>query len=436
MNGEKWFSNSDIKVIRSLAKRVANIADLSKMKTLKNLWKRHNMLESTRPLVLVYPEGSWRELIPISKLVCTDNFAREIEWKLRARIYRYENIHDDMVIEKKWIVSKKITDTGWGIEPERKDSASEFIDTWELVTNIGGTPKIWDSAVKISGEAHGFDPTLNNKKDLQKITLPKVSYNEHETMVELQKMEILFGDILDVELRGIDHISFHLMQQYTELRGLTEMMIDMYDNPELLHEAMHILSEGHQSLIDQYENQNLLSLNSNETYQGTGGVGYTDELPGNNFDPNQVKARDMWGAAEAQETTSVSPEMFSIFVLPYEKKLLEKFGLSSYGCCEDITSRIESIRTIKNLRRISISPWANLEVCADKIQNHFIFSWKPNPSQLIGTFDLDQIKTEMREGLEIVKGCHVEIILKDINTIENDPMRLNNWTELVKTLIE
>jgi hypothetical protein len=43
----------------------------------------------------------------------------------------------------------------------------------------------------------------------------------------------LFGDILDVKVKGISHISFHLMSLYTGWRGLEEMMLDMMDNPQM-----------------------------------------------------------------------------------------------------------------------------------------------------------------------------------------------------------
>jgi len=52
-------NQADRLIVRDLATRVAEIAALPEMAEKRALWKRHNSLQSTRPLVLVFPEGSW-----------------------------------------------------------------------------------------------------------------------------------------------------------------------------------------------------------------------------------------------------------------------------------------------------------------------------------------------------------------------------------------
>ena len=58
-------------------------------------------------------------------------------------------------------------------------------------------------------------------------------------------------------------------------------------------------------MLDQLEAQGLLSLNT-AGYVGSGGLGYTRELPQPDFQ-GRVRCRDLWGFAESQETSSVSP---------------------------------------------------------------------------------------------------------------------------------
>ena len=110
---------------------------------------------------------------------------------------------------------------------------------------------------------------------------------------------------------------------------------------------------------------NLLSLNNDSTYHNSGGNGYTDELPTPGFDPDRVRLCDMWGSAEAQEMAQVSPEMHAEFVLQYEKRLLGPFALTGYGCCEDLTRKMDDVFTIPNIRRISIAPSADVAACAE-----------------------------------------------------------------------
>jgi len=178
-------AQEDKKIIRELAKQVAEIAELPIMEERRRMWKQHNQLKRVRPMILVFPEGSWRELLPQSVLQCQGDVARQIEWELRRRIYQHEHIHDDSVIEKKWVVHKVINTTGWGLQPRRRPSSQET-GSW------------------------GFDPVINDYSDLKKLRFPEVQYDEKETMHRLEEAQDLFGDILDVQLKGISHISFIL----------------------------------------------------------------------------------------------------------------------------------------------------------------------------------------------------------------------------------
>src|SRR5690606_11620500 len=110
-------------ILRELARRVAEIAALPIMDERRSMWRRHNRLERIRPMILVFPEGSWRELLPEAEMLCEGQEARQIEWRLRSRIYHFEHIHDDTVIESTYTVNKRVTNTGWGLEAQHIPSA-------------------------------------------------------------------------------------------------------------------------------------------------------------------------------------------------------------------------------------------------------------------------------------------------------------------------
>lgn len=110
-------SRNDRTILRDLAKRVAEIADLPIMAERREMWKRHNRLERVRPMILVFPEGAWRELLPASAMQCEDEALQNIERRLRTRLHYHEHIHDDTVIEKEWAVGKAVASTGWGPIP-------------------------------------------------------------------------------------------------------------------------------------------------------------------------------------------------------------------------------------------------------------------------------------------------------------------------------
>ncbi len=210
----------DRTILRDLARQVADIASLPIMAERRELWKKHNNLQPVRPMMLIFPEGSWGELLPHSTLKCQDEKARGIEWNLRSRIYYHEHFLDDTVIEKEWIVSKAIHNSGWGIQA-RHIPSTEARGAWH------------------------FDPVIKKPADLKKLKIPEITYDEKASKDNLTEFQELFGDILDVKQKGVSHISFHIMNQYTGLRGLEEVMLDMYENPGMLHDTMAFFEEAH-----------------------------------------------------------------------------------------------------------------------------------------------------------------------------------------------
>jgi hypothetical protein len=190
-------------------------------------------------------------------------------------------------------------------------------------------------------------------------------------------------------------------------------------------------------MVQQYVAQNLLCLNNDNTYHSSGGNGYTDELPAEGFDPQRVRLCDMWGSAEAQELAQVSPEMHEEFSLKHEKRLLAPFGLNGYGCCEDLARKLDDVFKIPHIRRISISPFADVERCAEKLKGNYIFSWKPHPAHLVGDYSPERIRQYIRHAVDVAKahGCVLEMILKDTHTCENRPERFDEWCRIARDTV-
>ena len=405
-------SAADKKIVQDLARRVAEIAALPVMRERREMWKRHNRLERQRPMILVFPEGSWRELLPDSALKCQDKDARGVERGLRMRIYTHEHFRDDTVIEGEWLVGKSFRDTGWGLDSKRIESGSA------------------------TGAWH-FDPVVKEEKDLDQLHFPEVSVDPAATERAVAWHRDLFGDALPVRLVGKQHVSFHLMSIYTKLRGLEQVFLDMYEAPEMLHRAMRFFTQWNERLMAQYLELGLLEFNNDGTYQNSGGVSYSDELPKYGFTPGKPRLCDLWASAEAQELALVSPEMHEEFSLRYENLLLAPFGLTGYGCCEPFNNvKLGYVFKLPHLRRISISPFGDVENCADLIRDQYIFSWKPHPAHLVGDFDEKKVRDYIAAALAATRGCVVEMILKDTHTCENRPERFTRWTEIARELVE
>jgi hypothetical protein len=405
------FSAADRKVLRDLAKRVAEVAALPVMAERRRLWKKFNALLPERAMILVFPEGSWREIKADWQPQCEGQEARAAEDGLRTTLWTHEHMDTDVPAEPEFWIGKAITDTGWGLQPQ------------------------WIYSREETG-ARKFDPVLHSAADLKKLHFPEVSHDAAASAKNLEFFTELFGDILSVHQAGIKFVGFHLIQQYTFLRGLEQAMVDMYECPELIHEAMRFFQEGNRRLVQQYLDQGLLDLNNDGTYNNSGGVSYSDELPQKDF-AGKVRFKDLWACAETQEFALVSPQMHEEFALQYEKPLLEPFGLTGYGCCEDLTNKLDYVFKIPHLRRISISPFADVDRCAAGLKGDYVFSWKAHPAHMVGQFKSDMIRQYIRHTLEVCRdnGCVLEMILKDTHSCAGHPERFTQWTKIARELV-
>jgi hypothetical protein len=410
---QRTITASDREILRRLAANVAEIAALPQIAARQRAWVEHNSLRSLRPMMLVFPEGSWKELLPADALACQGEFARSVEWQLRSRIYTYDHFQDDSVIEAEWSEGPALSDSGWGLQAERH-------------------------AAPTQDGAWAFQPVVRVEADLKKLHFPELAHDAAETARREEQMSQLFAGLLRVEPFKVRHVSFHLLSQYSSWCGLEEMMVDFADRPEFVHRVLAYLEEGQRAYLDQLIEADLLGLNNNNTYHSSGGNGYTDQLPAPGCDPAHPRPIDLWASAEAQELALVSPRMHAEFALQYEKRLLAPFGLTGYGCCEDLARKLDLVFTIPNIRRISISPFADVDRCAPQMRGRAIFSWKPHPSHLVGEFEPSALRAYLRHTLEVCQqhGCVLEMILKDTHTCENHPERFDAWTQIAREEIQ
>lgn len=431
--------------LRALASRVADISATPENDGKRREWYRHNALDAGRPMVLVYPEGSWEELLPASVLECTDETAREVEYKLLARLFQAEHLQDDMVFEPEFLVPKIIDYTTFLPDQTcHKTTTFNFhtglvspVTGWDVDPVSGFLPTLWEANRQLGEQQadHGRE-ILRDASELAGYTTPRVECREKESLEKHDRIRDLIGDILDVRLVGIIHCSFHLAATYCTLRGgMMNMLYDLAERQDLVHRTMERLRDFNLDLVRQYQEQGLFELNNGGFLQSTGGLGFTDALPTADYDGAHVRPADIWASCEAQEFSHVSPKMHAEFVLPYEKDLLGPFGLTGYGCCEPLEDKLDDLFAIKNLRRISCSPSADIESFAEKLQDRYILSWKPDPSFLARDFEESELASYLRDALRKMAGCRSEIILKDTHTCENAPERFQRWMNIMRGVL-
>ncbi len=404
------FSKNDSLILKQLAGQVHETAQLPEQEKKRALWRRHTALKGGVPPIFVSPEGSWVELIPDAMLQCEDPFARQVETELRRRIYRHEHIPDDTPIEDDYDipVAGIPFDLPWGIPAQRRPAAGR--GSWRHM------------------------PVIEEPEDWKKLRKPVLPYDPEGAQKRADALREAVGDLLKVNVTGIKVFDFHIAHIYCDYRGLDNLFIDLIDEPEMVKDVFAFLTEGTMDMIKEAQKLNLIQPNSDYTYHYTGGLGYCDDLP---CAPQPVGLHQVWGAAEAQEYSCVSPDMFCETILPFEKQLLEPFGLNGYGCCDDLTEKLPEVLKIKNLRRVAACPWANLGKMADRLQKDYILTWKPNPAWLANeVFDEAGMERYMTQSLQAAKPGYPEIILRDTHTCRNDPERFTRFVSLTRRAIE
>ena len=417
MVGDFTYTKKDKRILRKLAEQKAEIAILPIHKKKIEMWKNLNDLREVRPMVWIN-EIPWHEMNINDELTLrtSTEFTRMLELKLKKTLYRWKHIRTDMIIKPVMPCYLEVKNTGFGIS--------------ELV-KIARTEK--DSDVC----SRDFTPQIDKEEDIEKIKTPKVTYCRDATEEKFQTMKSIFDGILEVKKMGYPGFWFAPWDELIRWWDVQKLLTDLVLRPELVRKAIDRLTKAYLCQLDQYEELNLLSLNNGNYRIGSGGLGYTDELPQNDFDPNHVNAKDLWGNSAAQIFSAVSPEMHKEFALQYEIRWMKRFGLNYYGCCEPLDKKIEILRGIPNLRKISMSPWVDLELGAANIGRDYVFSYKPSPAIFAeDNWDPELVQRNLIRDLEKIKNCNVEIIMKDISTVKYKPHHLWEWAKIASEVVE
>ena len=395
-------------LLRDLARQYADVAANPVMEVRRAAWRRHNSLKSGRPLIYLRA-FAWHEL-PESHCQITDPFWRQRENKLRHLLY-WNSLQDDSIFEPWLTVPAAHACSGWGVDVAR---------------HYGDEPR---GSFKI-------DYALRDPGDLAKLRLPHHVIDEKQTAERYAQVHEVLGDILTINLDRAPAYRMWTGDVSTDmgnLRGMENIMLDMTDSPEWLKSFAKFLSDGVLNVQREAEQAGDWNRSAHENQSMT----YAEELPDPAANTNGVQRRQLWGYMASQEFTMVSPAMQDEFLLTYQKPIMEQYGLVAYGCCEDLTHKIDILRRIPNLRRIAVSPFANVARCAEQIGRDYVLSYRPSPTDMVGYgLDAEHVAAILRRDLRACRNCHTDITLKDVETVQGDPTRVRRWMSLTRKVID
>ncbi len=417
MNESPALSASDLAILRDLARRKAAAAAHPDNLQRRELWLRHDAGSAgSRPMVLAEVGGVRAEAFPDSVCQCSDPWARRLEYGLRMELYQFDVLRDDHVIEPFIQTGWTVQSTGYGVQ---------------------AVPQHADNDGRLG--ARRWEPALADlDRDLERLRPRQVTVDREATLAGAERLSEIFAGILPVRIRGGYWWTMGMTIVAIDLIGLEPLMMAMYDNPAGLHRLMAFLRDDHIGYAAQLEAAGVLTLNNENDYIGSGSMGYTRDLPAPGLPSGApARTRDLWLLLESQETVGVGPDQFEEFIFPYQMAIAERFGRIYYGCCEPVHTRWHVLRRMPNLARVSVSPWADEEALAREFGSRYVFSRKPNPT-LISTsvFDEGAIRQDIRRTLEATRGVRVELIMKDVHTLNNEPQRLPRWVAIAREEID
>ncbi|MBQ4575514.1 MAG: hypothetical protein IJA85_10040 [Clostridia bacterium] len=401
-------NKQDQQIIRELAKQYMEYACSEKQKAAVSRMKATNDLQIVRPPVLI-DEIPWFEMNIDDELIlrCEENLARSAEWHLRMGLYRCRHFKADAIIEPFFPVYKAFTSSGIGI------SVDEDIISTDNKNHI---------------VSHCYRDVLEDEAAAEMIRLPIITPHPDWDAEHVAYFSELFGDSMPVILRGSGSIYSAPWDTLSSLRGVEPILMDMYERPEYLHLLMEKMTAAIAAEMDQVES---LGLNDAEVPTVHCTPAYISDL-------GEKGWKQGWYRGMAQMFSTVSPAMHKEFEIDYIKPLAERCAYSYYGCCEPLDNKMEVIREISNLRKIGVSPWSNVEVCAEQIGGDFVYARKPNPAFVALDTDPETVRREIEDTVKacLRHGCPCEFVLKDISTVSYKPHNLIFWSEVVSDVLD
>lgn len=407
--------------LKKLAEDYMKIATLKIQKEKAELWKCLNRQKMQRPMVVI-DQLPWTELSQMDdSLACviSKGFWHDVEDNLRKSIYKWKHFPVDMVLEPFINIPLAVKTTGYGV-----GAHVELIKPYE-------------------GSEAPSQKYINAMKTFEDINCIKdidVVFDKADSDKRMQQAQEIFDGLAPVvtgdKITGQYGFNLGIWDFLTTLMSIEEAYFALMDEPDFVHACLDRLTEATIAGIKKGNELKLHYDNGNTCHCS---YIYTDELlPGFQQGKGPV-SKNCWAFGLAQLFTGISPDMMAEFEIPYVSRMAEYFGMIYYGCCDRLDDRLDLVKKIPNVRKVSCSPWSNRKNFAEKIGSEIIMSSKPSPALIAGeSVNWDEVRKDLQYSVDLAKANNVnlEIILKDISTVRFDPSRLTKWAETAMRIVE
>ncbi len=402
-------SLNDRVILRELAERKAAMAHCARNDEILAMWRAQAKgIKDTPPIRLLF--SNFPGEVVTSRLRCEENDARELEARLIESMVGRELFDDDTPISDRLEINLFTEVNPFGTRPVQhgaKGSIGFHIDP--VTDDINADFELFCNG--------NFSADLKATKDY------------------CAWVDEIIGDILPTKIT-MESLTGAITNPLVMLIGMETYYISMYDAPDTLHKIMDMATTVYERYYDYLTEQKLLLPTNDFSNLRQESFCFTDELPS---DGPITDTTQMWGFLESQETTAVSPETYAEFVYPYQDRLVKRFGLLSYGCCERVDALWEDyLSKWDKLRKLSVSPFNNEPQIGEYLRGtNVIYYSKPRAEYVTnpGPLDEDALRTYFKGVAQAASGCLLEVAQREVGTIFGDYSRGKRYVEIAKETI-
>ncbi|MEI6809743.1 MAG: hypothetical protein WCN95_13560 [bacterium] len=362
------------------------------------------------PIRLLFSNFNHEVITP--RLKCEDGHARWIEAGLLGKLVGRELFDDDTPV------------------------SPTFDMMWHTHVRPFGLEAVITRAPGPNAQGFHIDPVISNlASEVDKLRGGSFGVDREGTARQREFMEDVLGDILPVRM-VMDSLPGWITNPLVHLMGMEAYYFAMYDCPAAVHEVMEMATTVYERYYDFLEEEHLLLPTNDSGPLAQESFAFTDELPSEKV----TRTTECWGFLESQETTAVSADTFGEFVFPYQQRLVDRFGLLSYGCCE----RVDAIwpkylsRWAK-LRKLSVSPFNDEPRIGEFLRgSRIVYYCKPRAEFVTcdGPLNDEAITAYFKGVCEAARGCLFEIAQREVGTIFGDFERGRHYVRLTRAAVD
>jgi len=383
----------------------------------RRLWADHfNGRTDEIPVSCAMFQGSqdlvWQKILPECTFVHKEGVARTVEAHLRHTLWRAQHVPDDTPHD-----------------PALRLSALPALAPDEL----WGVPLASESTGQAGG-AYKPVPPLQDPDDIRKLRAPEFRSDGEAFARQREGVLKLVGMDLPV-VATCDALHNGPFEWAVRLRGMDNLLLDVYDRPQWLKQLMAFLSESIVAYHRQREQHGLVNAPTDCALHSPWDD-YDERPPSSatGFQPVQNRLAELsscWGYLHAQSAASYGPDTYAEFVQPYNVPIARLYGKVYYHGCECLDEKAEVIRDLPHLAQFHVSPWSDPAVIGEKLPDSVCLEVHSHPTNVLLLWDAAQMREELRDLVRAAGSHPLNLKLCDIQTIDG-PEALITWSRIAK----